>query len=475
MSTDFMQDGEYKCYNTLGITNIEDIKIDDTTYDEKFIMLNTDKIIHKIKELYKEKFFYVKDELISRINYPKQYPVTQIYSALTMLIDNETDYLIDMYGRNGRLVNIGKYYLFQPIELMNPEISLFERTTPIHYKNDSIRIKMELPSVLKEEILKTNVQVDNDNTQENVDKLEETYKILEDLHEMYTQSMKMFTSGKSVNTKDPLYSHVGRVMYKLKETKFADMSESVIDDLKIESLITSILISHLCDHMKIREKITVFQNLHAEPGVDFKDSVFFEHIKEYFKKKEIQITSSIGQSFSAMLFYDPNIKNKDNRAVFYVKYGESKWKLAELEDKKDINTYLNNNVRNIDSSSVSRVFGFMGYSQSSNSDVAFKLKDNTNSRSTGYKCSEVANKNKKVEILLSILKLGYFNDSASNDEIEEKLSLLKSKEEKTFGMKEICILVEFMTRYYDNTSRNGKRWFFDYEQQNILQDILKVV
>ena len=88
MSTDFMQDGEYKCYNTLGVTSIEDIDIDNSTYDEKFIMLNTDKIIHKIKDLYKEKFFYVKDDLFSRINYPKQYPVTQIYSALTMLIDN---------------------------------------------------------------------------------------------------------------------------------------------------------------------------------------------------------------------------------------------------------------------------------------------------------------------------------------------------------------------------------------------------
>ena len=154
MSTDFMQDGEYKCYNTLGVTSIEDIDIDNSTYDEKFIMLNTDKIIHKIKDLYKEKFFYVKDDLFSRINYPKQYPVTQIYSALTMLIDNEIDYLTDMYGRNGRLVNIGNYYLFQPVELMNPQISLFERTTPMQYKNDAIKIKMEIPSVLQEELLR---------------------------------------------------------------------------------------------------------------------------------------------------------------------------------------------------------------------------------------------------------------------------------------------------------------------------------
>ena len=51
MATDFMQDGEYKCYNTLGVNSIENVEVDNTTYDEKFIMLNTDKIVHK-KELF---------------------------------------------------------------------------------------------------------------------------------------------------------------------------------------------------------------------------------------------------------------------------------------------------------------------------------------------------------------------------------------------------------------------------------------
>ena len=46
----------------------------------------------------------------------------------------------DAYGRNGKLVNIGEYYLFQPIEIMNKNISLFDRSVPIPFKNDKIKI-----------------------------------------------------------------------------------------------------------------------------------------------------------------------------------------------------------------------------------------------------------------------------------------------------------------------------------------------
>ncbi len=472
MSTDFMQDGEYKCYNTLGVTNIENIEIDNTTYDEKFIMLNTDKIVHKIKELYKEKFFYVKDDLFSRINYPKQYPVTQIYSALTMLIDNESDYLVDMYGRNGRLVNIGDYYLFQPVELMNPQLSLFERTTPMHYKNESVKIKMEIPSVLKDELLKSNVQSEKATIKENDNSVEETMNILQDMYDMYAPALKIFNSDVSISAKDPLYNHVGRVMRQLKITNFSDGGD--FNEEILSSLLISMLVSHLCDHLKIRDKITLFHGLNSSAELSFHDTEFLKLVNKYFIDKQMTITNSINQIFNAIIFYDPNIKNKENKAIHYVKYENSSWKIAETEDKKDINTYLNNNVRNIDKTTISNVFGFMGYGQTSNSDVAFKLKDNTNTRSTGSKCTEMSSKNKKVEVLFSILKLGYQGDAVNDENIEEKINTLKTAG-NTFGMKEICIFTEFVVRYYESINRNGKRWFFDYEIQNILQEILKTV
>ena len=92
-----------------------------------------------------------------------------------------------MYGRNGRLVNIGQYYLFQPVELMNPQISLFERSTPMQYKNESVKIKMEIPSVLQDEMIKINTITNNsDKNNENAK------KIILDMYKMYDIAIKVY-------------------------------------------------------------------------------------------------------------------------------------------------------------------------------------------------------------------------------------------------------------------------------------------
>jgi hypothetical protein len=472
MMTDFMEDGEYKCYNTLDITNIKDVAVNNSTYDEKFIMLNTDKIIHKIKDLFKQKFFYIKDDLFARINYPKQYPVTQIYSALTLLIDNENDYLQDMYGRNGRLVNIGQYYLFQPVELMNPQISLFERSTPMQYKNESVKIKMEIPSVLQEQITKVNTITNNsEKTNENAK------NIILDMYKMYNIAIKVYNGpSKIILNKDNLYIHVGNVMKKLKEHIIFDSKNTVFDTP--DDMLQSILISHLVDHLDVSNKLSVFNSIYNSNDITYdtqEEESFFNLVKKYFYDKQMNIVNSIGNTFKCIIFYDPKIKSKENKSIQYVKYENKDWILAEEEDKKDINTYIANNVRNIHNDNISKIFGFMGYGNSSTSNISFKLKDNTNSRSTGYKCSEVANRSKKVKLLYEIVMLGKNDPTIEMSAIEDEVNKLSSSSDKSFGMKEVCLFVEFITRYYHIIKKNNKNWFFDYETQNMVQDIIKVI
>ena len=60
-----------------------------------------------------------------------------------------------MLGRIGHLINIGDYYMFQPIELENKYITRYERTHPINYKRDRliIRLPEKIPkSYIEEEI-----------------------------------------------------------------------------------------------------------------------------------------------------------------------------------------------------------------------------------------------------------------------------------------------------------------------------------
>ena len=88
--------------------------------------------------LMKEFYVFKKKDLIKAINMIKKYPKEQIDMALDKLINDKQETIIDNLDRLGHLINIGEYYLFQPIELDNTDITMYERTNPIHYKREKL-------------------------------------------------------------------------------------------------------------------------------------------------------------------------------------------------------------------------------------------------------------------------------------------------------------------------------------------------
>ena len=138
---DYMEHCDYDCKPDINKKD-EKNNINSDTYNEKFVMANSDKIVHKIKSLFKTHFFYKKKNLIKLINYP----LVQIYAALSILINDNAELMIDAYGRTGKLINIGEYYLFQPSELNYKNTSLFstfDRDVPVEFKHASIKINMD--------------------------------------------------------------------------------------------------------------------------------------------------------------------------------------------------------------------------------------------------------------------------------------------------------------------------------------------
>ena len=125
---DYMAECNFNCVPN---KNINENELNEDTYDEHFIIMNSEKIVQRIRMLFKDGFFYKKEALLRSIRTPKEYPYVQIFSALTQLIDDENEFIMDKYGRNGRLVNIGEYYLFQPIELRDKHASIYDRSVPI--------------------------------------------------------------------------------------------------------------------------------------------------------------------------------------------------------------------------------------------------------------------------------------------------------------------------------------------------------
>jgi hypothetical protein len=103
--------------------------------------MNIDKIIQKIRNLFKESFFYKKlgaNGIISHINATRPYPLAQINLALTQIVTDPNEYVHDKYGRLGHVVNVADYYIFQPIELTDSRSSIYDRSIPVPYKHESV-------------------------------------------------------------------------------------------------------------------------------------------------------------------------------------------------------------------------------------------------------------------------------------------------------------------------------------------------
>ena len=125
--------------------------------------MNMDKILQRIRLLFKEYYIFDRQSLVALLTQIKSYPLDQIYTALNYLVTEKNEYLTDMLGRLGHLVNIGNYYMFQPLELGSKPITRFDRVNPIDYKRQKIIFKLpdNIPSYAKTENEGDVVEEDN--------------------------------------------------------------------------------------------------------------------------------------------------------------------------------------------------------------------------------------------------------------------------------------------------------------------------
>ena len=114
--------------------------------------MNLEKILQRIRILFKEHYIYEKVDLINRINAIKHYSNEQINMALNVLITDKNEYINDMLERAGRLVNIGEYYLFQPLDIDNKHITHLERKRPLDFKLHKLTL-LPPPDAQKRQIM----------------------------------------------------------------------------------------------------------------------------------------------------------------------------------------------------------------------------------------------------------------------------------------------------------------------------------
>jgi superfamily II DNA or RNA helicase len=419
---DYMETCEFKCKP---FKSIEPDDINNDTYNESFITMNNDKLIQKVKDLMKEKFFYKKNELLSKINTPKPYPYVQIYAALTQLIEDGSQVIVDKYGRSGYLVNIDEYYLFQPSELNSANSSVFDRSVPIDYKHNMISFEFN-DEVAKKESLQAPTNEERElrlsaDMDEQTEKDGKTNSLITLCQAEYDLALSFISQDRVPRGDDNWYKHCGVVMGRLMK-EYPDIT---LEELK------GYLIDHILDLLLYEDKL---QLLNYITKIQMVDEESFEYkIKSYFDRHIIK-----GAGLTAIIMY-----NKDDRKLLILNTDDT-WVDAESEDQKDLAKAIKEKYT-INQSQFNQYVGFIGY-ETTNKYLVFKVKDNLAKRTLGARCDQAT----KAKNLVLLNKIVGEDDKYTKDNI------------KPLTDSSVCCLQELLMRHYNSREKNGKIWFLDH-------------
>ena len=444
------KDCEYACSPSMN-----DSELDSSTYNETFIIMNLDKILQRIRNLFKDKYFYNKTDLLKEVTVMKNYPLDQIYTALSYLINDDNEFIIDTLGRLGNLVNIGNYYMFQPVELTDKHITRYDRVTPVPYKRSHLTfILPELGEPGASDIT------------EIITKIKTTYQILLVPQEITSSDRSNWAMGCSWAINN---------LVRYNSVKFG------YTPAEFFTILQTLAMHHIIDMLTYEEKSMLLRNLESV------DKSLLSFVQSYFDK--FVVTTS---KYKGIVITDFNKTSK--YSILTLK--DNKWVVDVISISDGLGkALLDKFTVNIDN--INDKFGFMAQFKRFN--LIFKIKSiflsSANRPTKGSNCERGADKKVLIDNINHLLSpdksdLKYIMGAKTGkgartiskiyeyegNQIkqfpfekgkdgkfimtENGLKINKGKAPIRLNAFQLCIEQELLFRYFDSIKKGKKRWFF---------------
>jgi hypothetical protein len=397
---DYMDTCSYTCQPN---KEIDEKDINLLSYNEAFIVTNNEKIIERIKRVMSDNYFYTKFDLISRINLYKNYPELQIDSALTQMINDRSEFLVDKYKRLGHLINIDDLYLFQPIELTNKQSNVFDRSVPLDYKRDYLFLEEK--------------KVSDDKTGISL-QLQDS-KLVKEIIKEITRDYTTAISEQLVPRGETDY-------YKFMSLAIQDLLGTINREL-----LYYFVVEHILELLDFERTIMLMNYLYSSEETL---STFEKILKLYYDTNSLV---NKRRKITGFLLNNKNkrelmiLKNKKENAI------EAEWVHAESEDYVDLENELKERIISV--KNLNTIIGFItDFKKIYN---IFKVKILKEGHK-GARCDK-SGKAESIKMLNDIIG-------------EERFDAAKTK-----GMNhmQICSYQELYLRYFNNIGKNDKIWF----------------
>ena len=447
---DYMEHCSYKCKPN----NVpkELFGSDTSSYGKSYVETNMMRLVPKIKDLFKIRFFYKKEDIVRILNYSKKYPIEEINYALTYIVNDDVSYIYDPYQRMGKLINILNYYLFQPLELTQSSSSLFEKSKPVDYKHDKIKIMVENNSPDKPR--NTLYEESKTTDKEDVNKFQREFKfnlgksVFDKINENYISTIQ-YLENQTLSLKGvkDFYKHSGFIIRYLSNQLGLDL----------ENLIEYSVI-HNIDELNKEDKLELLNYIVNETSRD--DKLFFI-IKAYFEKNYLNYHNFIAIQLGSYICIQ-------NGSMFEVANDIVSLEIFEMLEET-LKPYVENYPNNL----VNKIVGFIDYENKSNV-LLFKLRDTSKDKlrkksgkidkrimnAHGFVAS-TSGKAKAIEVLNVIV-----NTKPNNVVLD--VDTYTKENSKIFIEIDICIIQEFLLRYYQDVTNNEMLYFYSYEKKVVM-------
>jgi hypothetical protein len=137
---------------------------------------------------------------------------------------------------------------------------------------------------------------------------------------------------------------------------------------------------------------------------------------------------------------------------------QGKWVEASPEDQREIaSSKETQKYLTINDSDYNKIIGFIGY-EKNNKYMVFKTKDMLAKRDTGARCDE-AGKDKTMKKLNEIIGENKYTSDTTKVKKDSEGNIIKEAE----GQLELCVMQEFILRFYEIVKKDNKRWFLTPE------------
>jgi hypothetical protein len=382
-----------------------------------------------------------------------------------------------MYGKYGYLINIGEYYFFQPAELNDPSISIFEKSTPIPFKRDKITLLLKSEDVKKghqqEKTISQEKGVVRESKQiETVAELQ-VENIIASIGYTHALSMNHSLTKKERNdiadAQDPVLKVIpGSIPMISRDRKWYiycyEMFEVMKDVLSTEEISWYVFV-HIMDHLTFDEINALVLHLHTLNQIAIKMKTSAETMKivvsskvknvaikiqqnrESVYAKSIEYANYIIKYFQAFVTKDKDgvlylfVDNRENTRdvskkiqMYYKKNEKALTPWEKFQQEELMSTEYNELKSAFQKSKLAEFVGFMQTVK--DGDVVFKIKEGEN---RGSICATSPTMKRTLQDILQF-----------------KFTNVKTPSNIT--QITYCILQEIVLRHYSSVKLNDKIW-----------------